>query len=616
VAIGGNGLTIGAGGLDMSVATQPLTIALTAGQTITLGASQTWRLGATVTPFTGSGQTLTISSPIVGAAAATLTYGVTNAGATGTSGTVQLLAANTYAGGTVVGGPFTTYVLGTSTMTDGSGNVLSGPFGTGNVNLNSFNSAPQLQPSGNTTLANTMTWNSGFMLTNGSTGDLTLTGAITLTGTTAGNRTINNVSSTGRTVFVNGNVITAPSATDAVTRNLVLQTNPGPIVVNGQVMDFSPTATSSGLLVKTQAGTATVNSTANTFRGAVQIQGGTLEVMALADQGTASSLGTGATTPTIAMGSALNATLRYIGTGAAGTASTNRPINMAGATTTVTLDSSGGGPVTFSANLTATGAGIKTLTLTGSNTGANTIAGIIPDNSATNTTALSKTGPGTWVLSGANTYSGGTTITDGTLRVNNTSGNGPVTVTGTGTVGSGGTLGGIGTVGAPTISSTTPATQGGTVAPGNSIGALAAGGNTTFNPLGRYLFEYNPVTTTPVPGTDNDLIQGSILNLSNLTATPTGRFTVTFQPIGGSATTTNPVNYIAGQFATVTLPGGVTDINTLFTFTGSFAGTPTASFSGGNLTFSFVPVPEPGHVLLACAAVAALAGWRQSRRHD
>ena len=44
-----------------------LTIALTSGQTITLGASQTWKLG---TGATGSGQTLTISSPIAGPASA------------------------------------------------------------------------------------------------------------------------------------------------------------------------------------------------------------------------------------------------------------------------------------------------------------------------------------------------------------------------------------------------------------------------------------------------------------------------------------------------------------------------------------------------------------------
>src|SRR4051794_9139033 len=45
VSIGGNSLILGSGGIDMSVANQPLNIALAAGQSLTLGASQTWKLG-------------------------------------------------------------------------------------------------------------------------------------------------------------------------------------------------------------------------------------------------------------------------------------------------------------------------------------------------------------------------------------------------------------------------------------------------------------------------------------------------------------------------------------------------------------------------------------------
>jgi fibronectin-binding autotransporter adhesin len=81
---------------------------------------------------------------------------------------------------------------------------------------------------------------------------------------------------------------------------------------------------------------------------------------------------------------------------------------------------------------------------------------------------LIKTGAGTLVLSGPNTYSAGTTVSNGTLRVNNTSGSG----TGSGPLGveAGGTLGGTGIVaGAVTIR------NGGTLAPGNSVGTLTLG---------------------------------------------------------------------------------------------------------------------------------------------
>ena len=60
----------------------------------------------------------------------------------------------------------------------------------------------------------------------------------------------------------------------------------------------------------------------------------------------------------------------------------------------------------------------RTLTLTGSNAGANTIAGILQNSTATGSGVLSlaKSGVGTWVLSGANSYTGTTSINDGALE--------------------------------------------------------------------------------------------------------------------------------------------------------------------------------------------------------
>src|SRR5262249_47395770 len=50
----------------------------------------------------------------------------------------------------------------------------------------------------------------------------------------------------------------------------------------------------------------------------------------------------------------------------------------------------------------------RTLTLTGSSTAANSFAPALVDSTA-GTLALSKTGSGTWIISGSNTYTGGTT---------------------------------------------------------------------------------------------------------------------------------------------------------------------------------------------------------------
>src|SRR5204863_6405007 len=58
----------------------------------------------------------------------------------------------------------------------------------------------------------------------------------------------------------------------------------------------------------------------------------------------------------------------------------------------------------------------RTLTLTGTSTGANTMTSVIADPSS-GSTSLLKSGAGTWVLAGANTYTGNTTIANGTLKL-------------------------------------------------------------------------------------------------------------------------------------------------------------------------------------------------------
>ena len=60
----------------------------------------------------------------------------------------------------------------------------------------------------------------------------------------------------------------------------------------------------------------------------------------------------------------------------------------------------------------------RTLTLGGSNTGANEIQGVIANGlGGTVVTNLAKAGNGTWMLSGANTYTGTTTVNAGTLKL-------------------------------------------------------------------------------------------------------------------------------------------------------------------------------------------------------
>jgi autotransporter-associated beta strand protein len=58
----------------------------------------------------------------------------------------------------------------------------------------------------------------------------------------------------------------------------------------------------------------------------------------------------------------------------------------------------------------------RTLTLSGSNAGANTIASQISNSDKGGLVGITKTGAGTWILTGNNTYTGVTTVQQGTLN--------------------------------------------------------------------------------------------------------------------------------------------------------------------------------------------------------
>ncbi len=102
--------------------------------------------------------------------------------------------------------------------------------------------------------------------------------------------------------------------------------------------------------------------------------------------------------------------------------------------------------LTSSANVTATTGGetatfgyptARTLTLTGTNTGANTLAGILQNSSSISPGVLSltKTGAGNWTLSGANTYTGATLVSGGTLTLSGSgavNGSSGITINGSG----------------------------------------------------------------------------------------------------------------------------------------------------------------------------------------
>jgi autotransporter-associated beta strand protein len=182
--------------------------------------------------------------------------------------------------------------------------------------------------------------------------------------------------------------------------------------------------------------------------------------------------------------------------------------------------------------------GSKSLTV-GSNNQSTTVSGSIEDGGVVGGTggSLVKTGTGTLVLSGVNSYTGSTTVNAGALGVNGSNSASVLTI-----VNDGGTLGGTGTVG------TTQIHGGGTLSPGNSIGTLTVNGNLAFGAGSTYAVEASPgaVDRTNVSGTAT--LAGT-LRASFARGTYSARTYTLLSATGGRTGT-------FGTFSTAGLPGG------------------------------------------------------------
>jgi fibronectin-binding autotransporter adhesin len=222
-----------------------------------------------------------------------------------------------------------------------------------------------------------------------------------------------------------------------------------------------------GGLTQVGPGTLTLDQL-NTYSGTTTISGGVLNAFTLADAGNPSSIGQGSAYPGSPADLVIDGgTLQYTGASAA---STGRLFTV-GRSGNAALDASGqvggsmtigayGGSITF-----ANTAAAATLTLTGS--GAGILAAEIDDsNPGVYATSLFKTGTGSWVLSGSNTYTGGTSVDAGALYINGLNGASAIAVKSGAILGGSGTAAGVATV-----------ASGGSIQAGyNGTGSLTLGG--------------------------------------------------------------------------------------------------------------------------------------------
>lgn len=226
-------------------------------------------------------------------------------------------------------------------------------------------------------------------------------------GTTA-NTVVEMRNNSANAVTIAANVTIASGATGSGSINTSLR-GTGDWTILG---NFS---TGTGGLNVFSSGTTTLAGT-NTATGALRVAGnGTTVFTEAANINSFSEirLGHNAT-------GGLYGTLRYEGSG---NTTLTKQVRIGEGGGEGAIDASGAGTLTFSNanfNVATPGAGSRTLTLKGANTGNNTIAGIIrnPDSSnAANTLSIVKSGEGTWILGGANSYTGATTVNAGTLAL-------------------------------------------------------------------------------------------------------------------------------------------------------------------------------------------------------
>jgi autotransporter-associated beta strand protein len=358
-----------------------LTVNAVGGGNLNVPPNGTLTAGLPVQGFFTGGGTLLINVPITG------TGGVAeNSG----GGNLELLGHNTYSGGTVFNS--------SSTLTYFK---FNDSFGTGPICLNGTSFAPILGTGGATiTLANNWTniGNCGVNFAAGASTPVVLTGPWTMTGTL----NLRNNGDTTAPLTLSGPISGAFALTMSAN-------NAGTITLSGASTYSGRTIISAGANVAGVGMTVSVGSINS-------VSGGSASSNLGAPTTGNGTIGIGLTTFT--------STLIYTGAGE----TSDRAIDLSGTTGGAIIEMDGAGPLVFTSTFTVTGVGAKTLTLQGTSVALNSIAKIV--DSSSGATAVVKAQSGTWVITGANTYSGGTTISAGTLEVSGSI-QGSVTLSGT-----------------------------------------------------------------------------------------------------------------------------------------------------------------------------------------
>lgn len=325
--------------------------------------------------------------------------------------------------------------------------------------------------------------------------------------------------------------------------------------------------------------------------GTLRVTGGTVVVGTL-NMGIEAGVGAATAAFTLRSGGTLAATTVTPGAGASSTFTWNDGTisNKAGGNLTI-----GAGFTTF--NLATTGSHVFSIDANRTGSVATNMSGV---------GKLTKTGAGTLVLSGSNTYAGGTDVTQGGLLVNGS-------IAGGATIAAGAELGGSGTIlGDVTVASS------GTLSPGNSPGVLT---------VGSLSLSEGSTTLMEITGTAAGLYD-QIVAMNNIAYGGLLQLTITGSYANDTVFQLFQFGSESGDFSSLTMAGGSSPYAGL-TFgaigTGGYGAdawvsdwtTPSAP-NGQRLVFYqntgvLAVVPEPSTYAMALAGLA-FGGWQMFRR--